>query len=63
MTRRQVTVRTWDAEHGGTAFTDDGAVVPIPREALQGSVFRLLRPGQRVVLVDEDGRVTGVDLV
>lgn len=63
MTRRQVTVRSWDAEEGGSAFGDDGSVVAIPAEALRDSVFRLLRPGQRVVVVVEGGQVTGVDLV
>lgn len=44
------TVRTWDPDLGGSAFRDDGTVVPLPPECLQGSVFRFLRSGQRVRL-------------
>lgn len=58
----QATVRTWDDGSGGSVFLDDGTVVPVPREALEGSVFRFLRPGQRVRLELVDGVVTGVDL-
>jgi hypothetical protein len=58
----QATVRTWDPENGGSAFRDDGSVVDIPREALQGSVFRFLRPGQRVRLELADGVVVAVGL-
>lgn len=58
----QATVRTWDADNGGTVFLDDGTVVQIPRDALQGSVFRFLRPGQRVQLEIADGVVVAVDL-
>lgn len=63
MTRRQVTVRTWDPVEGGSALTDDGAVVVLPPDALRHSVFRLLRPGQRVALVVVDEQVTSVELV
>jgi cold shock CspA family protein len=55
-------MRTWDPDVGGSAFRDDGSLVEIPREALQGSVFRLLRPGQRVKLEVEDGVVVAVAL-
>jgi cold shock CspA family protein len=58
----QATVRTWDAETGGTVFLDDGTVVVITREALQDSVFRLLRPGQRVQLELLHGVVVAVGL-
>ena len=57
----QATVRTWDAD-GGSAFLDDGTVVDIPREALQGSVFRFLRQGQRVRLEVADDVVVAVAL-
>ena len=58
----QATIRSWDADAGATAFLDDGTVVEISREALQGSVFRFLRPGQRVRLERVEGRVVGVGL-
>jgi hypothetical protein len=58
----QATVRTWDADDGGTVFLDDGTVVEVPREALEGSVFRFLRPGQRVQLEIADGVVVAVGL-
>lgn len=58
----QATVRTWDAELGGTAFRDDGTVVVLPPESLQGSPFRFLRPGQRVALTVADGVVVSLDL-
>ncbi len=58
----QATVRTWDASDGGSAFLDDGTVVALPAECLQDSVFRFLRPGQRVALTTEDGRVRSVRL-
>jgi hypothetical protein len=58
----QATVRDWGPE-GGSAFLDDGRVVVLPLECLQGSVFRFLRLGQRVALVrDDDGVVVRVDL-
>ena len=59
---RQATVRTWDATEGGSAFLDDGTVVALPVECLQDSVFRFLRPGQRVTLTTQDGRVLTVGL-
>jgi hypothetical protein len=58
----QATIRSWDPDAGGSAFLDDGSLVEIPREALQGSVFRLLRPGQRVRLDVEDEVVVSVAL-
>ena len=54
VTSRQATIRAWDATSGGSAFLDDGTVVPLPPECLQGSAFRLLRPGQRVRLSWDD---------
>ncbi len=41
------TVRQWDVS-GGSAFADDGAILPLAPDALQGSGFRFLRVGQRV---------------
>lgn len=58
----QATVRSWDEGDGGSAYLDDGTVIEIPRDALQGSVFRFLRSGQRVRLVLDDGEVVAVDL-
>ena len=58
----QATVRTWDADLGGTAFRDDGSVVLLPAESLQDGPFRFLRPGQRVALTVVDGVVVSVDL-
>jgi hypothetical protein len=58
----QATVRSWDDSTGGSAFLDDGTVIEIPRDALQGSVFRFLRSGQRVRLVLDGGVVVAVDL-
>lgn len=58
----QATVRSWDPAEGGSVFLDDGTVVPLPPECLQGSVFRFLRPGQRVALVREGDRVVAVTL-
>ena len=58
----QATVRTWSADSGGEAFLDDGTVVELPPQCLQGSAFRFVRPGQRVRLVREGGVVVRVDL-
>ena len=44
------TVRDWDPATGGSAMLDDGSCVVLPPECLQGSVFRFLRPGQRIRL-------------
>ena len=58
----QATVRTWDPDVGGSALLDDGSVIELPAGALQGSVFRFVRPGQRVRLEVEDGVVVVVAL-
>ena len=58
----QATVRSWDPADGGSAFLDDGTVVVLPAECLVGSVFRFLRPGQRVALMTEAGRILSVRL-
>jgi 2-phospho-L-lactate guanylyltransferase len=44
---RSATVRSWD-ESGGSAFADDGSVLPLAADSLQGSGFRFVRVGQRV---------------
>lgn len=62
MTEVVATVRTWEPDRGGSAFRDDGTVVTLPPECLQDSVFRFLRPGQRVRLVVTDGIVVVVTL-
>jgi hypothetical protein len=48
------TVQVWDPATGGSALLDDGSVVFLPPECLQGSVFRFLRPGQRIRLTRDD---------
>lgn len=58
----QATVRSWDPTDGGSALLDDGTLVELPAECLQGSEFRFLRPGQRVALTTESGRVRAVHL-
>jgi hypothetical protein len=62
MRREQATVRDWDAQTGGSALRDDGSVVLLPVDALQGSSFRLLRSGQRVNLLLDGEQVRQVDL-
>lgn len=62
MSTRQATVVSWEAATGGSALLDDGTRVPLPPEALQGSVFRFLRLGQRVRLTFEDDQVTAIGL-
>lgn len=54
------TVRDWDPEHGGSAFLDDGTVVLLQPQCLQDSVFRFLRPGQRVRLTLDAGSSAAV---
>jgi hypothetical protein len=56
------TIRTWDPEGGGTALLDDGSVLEVAPDALQGSSFRFVRPGQRVRAEIVDGVVVRVDL-
>ncbi len=58
---RQGTVRTWAEGLGGSAYLDDGTIVELPSDALEGSSFRFLRPGQRVMIVGQDTEVR-VDL-
>ncbi|MBK5227552.1 MAG: cold-shock protein [Actinobacteria bacterium] len=55
----QATVRTYDSlTKTGSLLADDGETAwELDASALDGSMFRFLRPGQRVTfdLVDEDG--------
>ena len=47
----QATVRSYDAlNRSGTAFLDDGTVVPFGRTAFDAGGLRLLRAGQRVTM-------------
>lgn len=62
MTTLQATVRDWEPGSGGSAFRDDGTVLRLPPECLEGSVFRFVRPGQRVQLTLADGVVVAVGL-
>ena len=50
----QATVRDWADGLGGSAFLDDGTVLALPPDALEGSAFRFVRPGQRVQVVSQD---------
>jgi hypothetical protein len=56
------TVRDWRPSRGGSALLDDGTPVRLPLDCLQGSVFRFLRPGQRIRVVLVDDEVTEVGL-
>lgn len=59
----QATVRSWDVIAGGSAYLADGTVVILAPECLRDSVFRFLRPGQRVrVVQDSDGVAVSVSL-
>lgn len=50
----QATVVRWEPEVGGAAFLDDGSVIELPADALQGSAFRFVRAGQRIQVVSTD---------
>ncbi|MBX7160760.1 MAG: cold shock domain-containing protein [Acidimicrobiia bacterium] len=46
----QGTVKTYDpTTGGGFVLADDGTTVPLADDALDGSIFLMLRQGQRVV--------------
>ena len=55
----QATVKSYDSlTRSGSLIADDGVTeYPIDPEAMRGSMFRFLRPGQRVTfdLVKEEG--------
>ncbi len=61
----QATVRSYDAlNRSGTAFLDDGTIVPFGRIAFDAGGLRLLRAGQRVTMsADSAGQVTAITLV
>ena len=57
----QATVATWDPT-GGTAVLDSGQRLDLDPDLLVDSVFRFVRPGQRVDLVLDGGVVTWLGL-
>jgi CspA family cold shock protein len=61
----QGVIKVYDPTTGdGVVVRDtDLAEVDLAGNALEGSMFRMLRPGQRVVFdLDSDGRATGLRL-
>lgn len=61
----QGVIKSYDPDtRQGAVITDtDRANYDLAADALQGSVFRMLRPGQRVVFdLDDSGRATRVRL-
>ena len=61
--RMQGTVKMFDpATHEGIVVVDtDRSEFVLARDALEGSIFRMLRQGQRIVFdLDADGRATQV---
>ncbi len=58
----QATVREWSEGLGGSAYLADGSVVALPPGCLEGSVFRFLRPGQRIVVDLGEPAAVRVDL-
>ena len=61
----QGVIKSYDPENGdGTVVRDtDLADIDLAGDALKGSIFRMLRPGQRVVFdLDTDGRATRLRL-
>jgi cold shock CspA family protein len=59
----QGVIRTYDPQtrEGVLVRDDDYTDLPLAIDALEGSVFRMLRQGQRVVFdLDADGRATHV---
>jgi len=59
----QATVRRWSVGTGGDAVRDDGSLVELPPDAVTAAGPRLLRPGQRVRLESDGGRVRRVTLL
>ncbi len=61
----QGVIRTFDPENGeGVVVRDtDRAEIVLASDALEGSIFRMLRQGQRVVFeLDDAGRATRLRL-
>jgi cold shock CspA family protein len=60
----QATVRRFDPETGsGSVLLDDGQVLDFDADAFAAGGLRLLRPGQRVRLDRDGGRVTRLTLI
>jgi cold shock CspA family protein len=60
----QATVATFDPETGGgTVLTDDGRRIPFDGAAFAAGGLRLLRPGQRVRMDVEGGRISRITIV
>jgi len=60
----QGTVATFDPDTGsGTVLTDDGRRIAFDPAAFAAGGLRLLRPGQRVRLDTDDGRVVRVTIL
>lgn len=59
----QATVRTFDEQTGAlTAVRDDGTLLELGPEAFLSSPLLKLRPGQRIRLESEGGRILRVSL-
>ncbi|MEU0517032.1 hypothetical protein [Streptosporangium sp. NPDC006007] len=59
----QATVRAFDpATRSGSAYLDDGTEIPFGAAAFDAGPLRLLRAGQRVNILVDDGLVTYVTL-
>ena len=60
----QATVATFDpGTGGGTVLTDDGRRIPFDPDAFAAGGLRLLRPGQRVKMDVEDGRIVRITIL
>lgn len=60
----QATVHRYDDQtRSGSVLQDDGLEVPFDAEVFDASGLRLLRPGQRLTVEVEDGRVTRLFIV
>ena len=61
----QGVIKSYDPQSGlGSLLCDtDLAEYELSSEALEGSIFRMLRPGQRIVFtIDPEGRATSLRL-
>jgi TetR/AcrR family transcriptional regulator, tetracycline repressor protein len=59
----QATVKTFDDEtRAGSVFLDDGTELPFETAAFDAGPLRLLRSGQRVNIVLDEGRISYVTL-
>ncbi len=56
-------MRTFDpASRSGSVYADDGSEIPFDAAAFDAGPLRLLRSGQRVNVVVDDGRITYITL-